>query len=646
MFDFIRTHQRLMQFVLLLLIFPSFVFFGLEGYTRFRDDGNAVAVVGKQSITQQDFENIHRENIERMRQMTGGKIETKFLDTPEAKQRTLDTLINEQVVALEAAKSNVRPNAQQIDAEKFNVFPQLADNELTPENRYKLYSQLVGEQGMSVRDFEARLTNMMLQKNLIGSVQAAAFAPKTVANRLSDINAEQRDVQQLLFKAADYVSKVQVTDAMLKDFYAKNGSLFAIPEQARAEYVVLDSAAIAAQISVSDDDVKKHYEQNKKRFSVEEQRRASHILITVNKKASDADKAAAKAKAEKLLAEARKTPSAFAKLAKENSQDPGSAEKGGDLGFFGTGAMVKPFEDAVYNLKDGEISDLVQSDFGYHIIQLTGIKAGSVKPFEEVKAELTTEIKNQLAAKKFTESAEIFRDTVEDQADSLKPVADKLKLKVEAAANLTRQPNPSVAPNAPYNDAKFLTALFADDAVKNKRNTLAIQLGPNTLIAGHVVEHKPATQKPFEEVKAIIRERVVQQEAAKLAKQAGEAKLAALKTKDDAAGFGEVKKVSRTKTEGMDPVGFEAVMKADSTKLPAYASAEFPQQGFAVYRVVKVEQPATPDVAKRQTERQQIDNLVGAQETYAYLEMLKQKAKVKLLKPVGSKADGEDKQAQ
>lgn len=641
MFDFIRTHQRLMQLVLLLLIFPSFVFFGLEGYSRIRDDGNAIATVAGQPITQQEWDDAHRRQLDRMREMFGGKLDPKAFDTPEAKQGILEGLIAQRALAAEVVHSRLTTSDQALQQSIMGM-----EGLTTPDGKFDndTYKALLAAQNMTPAIFEERLRQDLAVQQLNAAVQTTAFAPKTVASRISDINDQQRDVQQQLFKNADYVAQVKVTDAMLKDFYAKNGALFAVPEQAKAEYVVLDSATIAAQVNVSDDEIKSYYESNKQRFTVDEQRRASHILIAVNKSASDADKAAAKAKAEKLLAELKKSPSSFAKLAKENSQDPGSAEKGGDLGFFGHKAMVKPFEDAVYKLKEGEISDLVQSDFGYHIIQLTGIKPGSIKPLEEVKPELTAEIKKQLASRKFSDSAELFRNTVEDQSDSLKPVADKLKLKIETIEHIGRQPNPTLAPNLPYNDPKFLEALFSDDTVKNKRNTLAIQIGPNTLIAGRVVEYKPAAQKPFEEVQATVRERVVQQEAAKLAKQAGEARLTALKTKDDAAGFGETKQISRIKNEGMDFVAFGAVMKADVSKLPAYASAETPQ-GFAVYRIAKVAQPATLDAARRKNEAQQIGNGIGAQETYAYLEMLKQKAKVKILKPFNVKTDSDDKPA-
>ncbi|HYD79997.1 MAG TPA: SurA N-terminal domain-containing protein [Paucimonas sp.] len=642
MFDFVRTHQRLMQFVLLLFIFPSFAFFGIESYSRLSDDDNAVAKVAGVSITQQEFDAAQREQTERLRQMFGAQFDPKMLETPEAKQGILDNLIAQKALAAEAARNRLTVSDQSLQQTILGI-PGLT----TPDGKFdgERYKALLAMQGMTPAMYESRLRGDLTVQQVNAAVQSTAFAPKTVAARLSDLNDQEREVQELSFKAADFVSQVKITDELLKAYYDKNASQFEIPEQAKAEYVVLTLDTVASEINVSDADIKSYYDQNQKRYGTEEQRRASHILISVKKDASAADKAAAKKKAEDLLAQARKNPADFAKLAKENSQDPGSAERGGDLDFFAKGMMVKPFEEATYKLKQGEISDVVESEFGYHIIQLTGIKPAAIKPFDEVKGEIAAEIKKQQAAKKFTEMAEVFSNTVYEQADSLKPVADKLKLKIETATNLTRKPNPVFGP-MPFNNEKFLKALFSDDSIKNKRNTEAVEVAANTLIAGRIAEYKPTTKRSLDEVKDVVRERVTQEEAAKLAKKAGEEKLAALKAKDDTAGFGDAKIVSRSKPVEIHPKALSAVMKADAAKLPAYVGVDLDNRGYAVYRITKVSQPAAPDMARRQAEQQQISNVLAQQEMLAYIEVLKRKAKTEVLKPIAAAAAAGDANAQ
>lgn len=634
MFDFIRTHRRLMQFLLLLIILPSFAFVGLESYTRMGDASNTVAKVDGQAITQPEWDAAQRDQMERFRQMFGEQFDAKMFDTPEAKQEILNNLIAQRVLAAEAKRNKLSVSDQTLQQTIINLGGlKTADGQFDVER----YKAILAAQGMTPAMYESRLRQDLTMQQVNAAIQTTSFAPDTLAKRLSELGEQEREVQQLLFKASDYVAQVKLSDEMLKSYYEKS-SQFDVPEQVKAEYVVLTADALAAQINVSDADIKSYYEQNTKQYGAEEQRRASHILIGVNKDASDADKAAAKAKAEQLLASLRKNPQEFAKLAKENSADTGSAERGGDLDFFGKGMMVKPFEDAAFKLKQGELSDLVQSDYGFHIIKLTAIKPAAVKALDEVKGEIASAIRKQLVTKKYTETADVFSNTVYEQADSLKAVADKLKLKIETTGNLSRLVNPAVAPTAPFNNQKFLTALFSEESLKNKRNTEAVEVAPNTLIAGRVVEYKAASKRPYAEVKALVQAQVVQVEAAALAKKAGEAKLAALKTKDDAAGFSATQTVSRAKSQGLNPAVFLAVMKADTSKLPAYAGVDLPGQGYSVLRVLRVLQPTAVDSAKRQAERQQINAALAQQETFAYIEALKQKAKVKILKPVEAKS--------
>jgi len=495
------------------------------------------------------------------------------------------------------------------------------------------YKSILASRGMSPAMYEQNLRQDMALQQLIDSLQNTNIVPKTVTERIALIGEQEREVQALTFKASDFVSQVKVTDEMVKAFYDKNAAQFEIPESIKAQYVVLSNDALADQISVTDAEIQEFYKNNTKAYSIDEQRRASHILIAVAKDASAADKAKAKSKADALLAELRKNPAAFAKLAKENSQDPVSAERGGDLDFFGKGAMVKPFEDAAFKLNKGEISDVVQSDFGYHIIEVTDIKAASIKPLEDVKAQIAADIKKQKASKAYAEAAETFGNTVYEQSDSLNAVADKLKLKIETADNLTRQGNPGAPATMFANNPKFLKAIFADDVVKKKHNTEAIEVAPNTLIAGRIIEYKPATKRALEEVKATIVARLTQTEANSLAEKEGKAKLAALKQTDAVTGFSDVKVVSRAKQEDIPPQAIAQIMKADTQKLPAFVGVSLGNTGYAVYRISKVN-AGKPDPARRASDAQQISSLLAQQELANYVELLKKKAKVTVNKAV------------
>jgi peptidyl-prolyl cis-trans isomerase D len=393
---------------------------------------------------------------------------------------------------------------------------------------------------------------------------------------------------------------------------------------------VFDAAAVEKQVSVSDAEIQDAYNKNKARFSTPEKRSASHILIAVAKNAKPADDAAAKAKAQAILAEVQKNPNDFAKIAKAQSQDPGSAELGGDLGVVEKGLFDKPVEDAIFQLKEGETSGLVRSNYGYHIVKVTKVVPAVQKSLEEARPEIVAELKKTKMSNKYSELAELFTNTVYEQSDSLKPVADKLGLTIQTADGLTRTPNPALG-KSPVNNEKFLKAIFSQDAIANKRNTEAVEVAPSTLVAGRVVEFKPATKRPLAEVQDQIRQRVTQEEEMRLARQAGEAKLAALKASGDATGFGETKVLSRTMQQTpIVPAAAIAVLKADVSKLPAYVGVELPGQGYGVYRIGKVSLPAQPDQARRKQEADSIARAVGNEEMYGYIEALKKKAKAKL----------------
>lgn len=618
-----------MMAVLLLLIIPSFVLVGISTYESGGTD--TIATVGDRKITQAEFETAQRQQLDRYREAMGEQFDPKIADTPEEKQRVLDTLISQRALDEEIARNHMTVDDATLAAFYGKTLVG-ADGKFDVEQ----YKAAAMAEGLTTAGLDQLVRRQLAFQQVTGSIESTGFAPRTVSNRLSDIREQEREAQELLFPAAQYASQVKVTDAMVKAFYDKNPSLFQVPEQARIEYVVFDNSAVEKQVSVTDEEVAAFYEQNKKRYTTGEQRRASHILVNAGADASAAEKSAARAKATALLDQLRKNPADFARLARENSQDPGSAEQGGDLGVTERGAFVKPVEDAIYALKPGQISNVVESEYGYHIITVTEVKPAAVRPLDEVKTEIAAELRNQKAGRKYSELAEAFTNTVYEQSDSLKPAADKLGVTVQTASGISRTPNPAAGP-APYNNAKFLQALFSEDSLKEKRNTEAVEVAPSTMISGRIVEYKPASVRPLAEVQDAIRARVLQEEATRLAKAAGEARLAAVKASGDAAGFGAPQIVSRTKQPPFNQTGAIAVLKADTSKLPAYVGVELPGQGYAIYRINKVMQSA-PDVERRKAEAQQIGNVVAQQEVYGYVEALKKKAKVKIKRPVAAPA--------
>ena len=635
MFDYVRKHTRIMQLTLFILIFPAFALVGIDGYSRFNEKGEPVAIVDGQTIRQPEWDEAHKQEVERLR-TSMPNLDPKLLDSPEAKYATLERLVRDRVMAAAAAKQFLTTSDQRL-ARDLQENPSIAalrkpDGSLDVER----YKQLVGSQGLSPEGFEARVRQDLSARQVLVGVNGTGLNSAALADQTLAAYFERREVQIQRFGAAEFAAKATPTDDQLNQFYTANPQLFQAPESASIEYLVLDLEAAKKGIVLKPEDIKAYYDQNAARLSGQEERRASHILINAPKNAPAAERTAAKAKAEALLADARKSPESFAELAKKNSQDPGSAANGGDLDFFAKGAMVKPFEEAAFAMKKGDISPVVESDFGFHIIRLTDIKAPRQKTFEEMKPEIEADLLKSQAQKKFAELAEGFTNAVYEQAESLKPAADRLGLQVKTLANIQRTPGPSVT--GTLANKRFLDALFSASSVEKKRNTEAVETGASQLISGRIVQHTPARTLPLAEVKDRVRERVIAAQGAELAKKEGQAKLAAWQANPASATLPEAITVSREQAQRIPAPVIEAALRADGTKLPAIVGVDLGAQGYAVMRVNKVLERDTKG-ANIAEDRQQVSTWWTNAEALAYYESLKARLKVeiKAAKPVAKK---------
>jgi len=617
MFESVRTHRRWMMLFMLVLIFPSFVFFGIQGYDSFIGSDKTLAKVDGSPITQQEFDQAQRDRIERLRQTFGSDFDPKLLETQEARASILDGIVMNRALANEANKANIIVTTDRL-REVLATVPAFQEDGKFSYEKYKAY---IASQGLTEPIFEQRVREDLRKQALLQAVVESAIVPKTVADRLDTMLREQREVRELRFTAEQFLPKVKVTDEQVAAFYEKNRSLFETPESARVEFLVLSPETLSGAGAVPEAEARAYYEQNKARYGAEEQRRASHILITPE----GGDKAAAKKKAEQLLGQVKSKPGDFEKLARENSRDPGSAAQGGDLGFFGKGMMVKPFEEAVFRMKPGEISDVVESDFGFHIIKLTEVKPAEVKPFEQVKGDIERDLKAQQAQKQFAKAADQFTNLVYEQADSLQPAADALKLKVQQVDSLTRRGL------APHINARVVDALFSEESLKSKRNTQAIEVATNTLVSARIVDHKPAAVRPLDEVKAQVRQLVERREAVRLAKEAGEARLAELRKQPSDVGFAPARTIARSNPQGLPPSALNAIMGAPADKLPAFIGTEVDNAGFLIAQIVSTKIGEAGTAEQRAGRDRVLAQQAAAADEITYAEGLKSRHNVKIL---------------
>jgi len=623
MFDFIRNHKKIMQILLIILIFPSFVLFGIDGYKRFDGQGKVVATVDGVEITEEEWEKAHQSEISRMR-ASMPNIDVSVLDTPAIKYGVLERLIQSRVLEATVRKLNIKVSDDKVAQaiSEMEVLASIKKNDGSLD--FDKYKQLLASQGMSPEIFESRMRSDIAVKQVVNGVtQSSVFLPAQMDAAL-EAYFQQREIQIAIFSSSDYIDQSKPTDEEVLKYFNTHKDDYKSIESADVEYVLLTKESIEKNITVTEGELKTYFEQNQSNMASKEERRASHILINAAKDISSADKATAKEKALGVLEILKKSPTQFSELAKKNSQDPISAANGGDLGFFAKGAMVKAFEDAAFSLKKGEISGVVESDFGFHIIQLTDIKSAAGANFQQVRASLEVDLKKQLAQKKYAENAEQFSNLVYEQADSFKSVNQKLKLEVQAANNITRDTKSEN--KTALTNPNVLKALFSPDNIKALRNTEAIEIGTNMLVSARITKYYPSNYLPLEEVKPIIVQTLLNQKALSLAKDDGQSKLELWKKNPDKAQWQVPVILSRDQNMKLPANLVDEALRIDPAKLPMISGVDLGSRGFGLVKVNKIV-PTSPQIKTPELKQKFIKSWSTA-ENQAYFSYLKSVLKV------------------
>lgn len=642
MFEFVRRNTRILQLILVLLILPSFVLVGMEGYSQFTDGAGTVAKVGKQKVSQQEWDNAHRNFVERQRSQRPD-LDISLFDQPEVKQQSLDALIREYVLLMAANDQHLTVPAGRI-MRIFANDPQFAALR-NPDGTVN--KALLEARGMSPLQLETMLRQELTVAQVLGGVQMSSHGAQQSTRAAVDALFQVRDVQWVKFEPKAYMAQLNPTAAQLQAFYKDpaNAAWLTTPEQADVQYVVLDLDTLKARVSVSDDELRRSYKENIQRYSTPEERRASHILIKAEASASADEKKAARAKAEQLLAQLQKNPAQFAELARKNSDDPGSGANGGDLDFFARGDMVKPFEDAAYGLKPGQISGLVESEFGFHIIQLTGVRGGETKPFEAVRAEIEDDARKQLAQRQYAEAAEKFTNMVYEQSDSLQPVADELKLPVQTANGVLRQPGSK--DQGDLSNRRLLDTLFDATNRSKGHNTEAVEVGTNKLVSARIVKYRPAALMPFDQAQAQVRERWMTAQALKAARGDAEQKMALWKQSPEKAALPAAVQMSRRTVFAQPAAVLDAALRVPEAQLPAWTVVSLGDEGVALLKVNKVV-PLEVKPEELKEMQAQFGGYWARAEADAYYRALKREYKVEYLnegKSVVEKATAAQKSA-
>ncbi|MDO4936948.1 MAG: peptidylprolyl isomerase, partial [Sutterellaceae bacterium] len=523
-----------------------------------------------------------------------------------------ERIMNDRSLSGEIAKEHVEVS-EQAAIEMIKTFPAFQkDGKFEPE----LYQNYLASAGYSDEYFVYLMRGDLSRQLLASGITRTTIVPTVIAEGLHNLLTERREIALHRIATTDFVKDVKITDEQAKEYWTNNQKAFERPDQIDVQYVVL-TPDLFKNVQPSEEDIKTFYDQNATRFRSSEERRASHILIDL---ADGKEKALAKAN--EILAKVKANPADFAKLAKENSADTGSAQEGGDLGYFGTGMMVPAFETAVFKAKKGDIVGPIETEFGYHIIEVTGIRGEAQKSLADVRDEIIRMYQEQESQKRFAEEADNFTNMVYEQSDSLDPVIEKYKLKAETVKNVSHQ-GPADAEIKRLLNQHVMDNLFSDECLREKRNAQAIEVAPNTLVAARVVEFHPKHVAAFEEVRANILQMMTTQEAAAKAKAQGTDLIAKVRQDKNAVKFEDAITVSRSNPHGQGFNLVNAVMRVPAEELPAYVGVAA-DDGFYIAHVIKSEkQEAKPEAIE--ANRNEVAQMFGQADQAMYLKALREK---------------------
>ncbi len=625
MFDQVAKHKRIAQIVIALIALP-FAFFGVDSYFRNTENVGEVATFNGGKITQAEFAQSVREQQEMLLRTQRG-VDPAILDNPEVRFNILQQLIRERLL-------EKKGNDLHFGVSNSQIFDRItSDARFRDGDRFSLerYKQLLAQAGIPEAGYEEGIRKQLLAEKLVDPIARGSIVARASGEGFVNLLEQQREVSAARIDAERFVKDLRIDDAAVKAFYEANQDAFRTPEEMKFEYLVLTPEALLSQVAMTPEEVKAQYASNMKQYAQDEQRQAAHILIAIKPDAKDAEKAAAKRKAEEVYAKAKANPAKFGEFAKQFSEDPGSAGQGGDLGSNPRGTMVKAFDDVVFAMRPGEIAPPVQSEFGWHVIKLNGITSAKTRSFEESKVQIENDLLRQKVAQKFAGAADQFQNLVYEQADTLSGAAKALKLNVQTSGLVTRADAQKLA----FGNPKLVQALFSPESISGRRNTEAIEVGPNTLMAGRVVEYKPAASRPYDDVKDEVRRQLLRKAASEMAQKVGRDKLAVLERagsdKEAGVSFDKPVLVLRNQMQpGFSPEALTRVFQLDAGKLPRFVGMTNERGGFSIYKVTKVIAPPVADPAKLAAASARVGELQSREVFDAYIATLKSKADVKV----------------
>ncbi|MGZ0716366.1 SurA N-terminal domain-containing protein [Pseudomonas palleroniana] len=603
------------------IIVALMAFTGIEAiFQASTNNKQDVAKVNGEEITQTELSQAVDMQRRQLMQQLGKDFDASLLDEKLLRDAALKGLIDRKLLLQGAANSKFGFSEAALDQVILQTPEFQVDGKFNPER----FDQVIRQLGYSRMQFRQMLTQEMLIGQVRAGIAGSGFVTDAEVLAFARLEKQTRDFATVNIKADP--AAVKLTDDEVKAYYDQHAKEFMTPDQVVIDYLELKKSSFFDQVTVKDDELQAAYQ--KETANLAEQRRAAHILIEVNDKATDAQ---AKAKLEEIQARLAKGEK-FEALAKEFSQDPGSANNGGDLGFAGPGVYDPAFETALYALNKDQVSAPVRTAFGWHLIKLLGVEAPQVPSFASLKDKLTRELKTQQVEQRFVEATKQLEDAAFEASDLAQPASD-LKLTVHTSAPFGREGGEGIAANR-----AVVTAAFSPEVLDEGANSTAIELDPETVIVLRAKEHLKPAQLPLERVSAAIRTQMTKERASAAAKAHADEVIASLrdgKTPLDQPVDGQAWKVTEAanrNAEAVDPAVLQALFrmpKPASKDKPTFTTVTLADGGLVIVRLNGVNEAAAPSDDEKAQYRRFLASRIGQQDFAAYRKQLETQADIK-----------------
>ncbi len=504
--------------IIVIIISIPFVLWGINEYFAGGASLNVVVVNGEE-IDQQQYRTALEERRNIARRVMGSQFDADIVNSPEFRNAVIDDLINRRLLDQDAESAGYRVSDEQL-AGFITTSPQFQQNGQFDAG---LYQQQLISRGLTKAGYESYLRDEFVLQQMRDGLSNSAIVTKTDQQNLLALTQETRVFDHATLEPEIYLTDIEVSSEEIEAYYEENLERYESPEMIKIQYIQLSVEDLSKDVDISEEDVERFYESNKDLYKTAEQRTASHILITVSGDADDESVRAARERAAELAERARGGED-FAELAKAHSEDPGSAAMGGDLGLIERGLMVKPFEDALFSMREDEVSDPIKTRYGFHVIKLTGLESEKGKELDEVRDEIIEEEKQRVAEGLFVDRAETFRNLVFEQPESLDAVVEELDLELRETDWFSLDSGAGIADSGLVRETAF-----SDDVYVENLNSEVIELDLNTLVALRKLDSRPAAVKPLTDVQADIEESIRQEKARKKTAESGDQLLVELR---------------------------------------------------------------------------------------------------------------------